>query len=140
MNKIKSLSSALAILIMALFVIGCAASSTSNAGATAKAKAKPKPYDPTGSWEYVVETPDGGTGGTLVIEGNPGAYTAILETDQFGALELTDVSMDGQTMTGSIEVMGNYADIECTFDGDTFNGTVYLGDDAFPMEGKRSTN
>ena len=139
MNHFKSFKSIMAMLVMVLFIAGCAASS-SGSGATAKGKAKPKPYDPTGSWEYVVETPDGGSGGTLVIEGNPGAYTATLETDQFGALELTEVAMDGQTMTGSIEVMGNYADIECTFDGDTFTGTVYLGEDAFPMEGKRVSN
>ncbi len=133
----KNIKSVFALLVMVLFVVGCAASSTTtNSGASAKAK-KAKPYDPTGTWEYVVETPDGGSGGNLVIEGNPGAYVATLETDQFGALELTDVSMDGQTLTGSIEVMGNYADVECTFDGDTFTGSVYLGEDAFPMEGKR---
>lgn len=137
MNYIKSMKSVMAMMVMLLFVVGCAASSTATTGTASKAKAKPKPYDPTGTWEYTVETPDGGSGGTLVVTGSPGSYAATLETDQFGALELTEVSMDGQTMTGSIEVMGNYADIECTFDGEAFTGSVYLGEDAFPMEGKR---
>lgn len=138
MNHIKSIKSVMAMMVMLLFVVGCAASSTATTGTAAKAKAKPKPYDPTGTWEYTVEIPDGGFGGTLVVTGNPGAYAVTLETDEFGALETTEVSMDGQTMTGYIEVMmGNYADIECTFDGETFTGLVYLGEDAFPMEGKR---
>ena len=140
MNLNKLLKSLMAILVIVSFASGCAATYGDGSN-TAKTKTKqPKPYDPTGSWEYMVETPDGGSGGVLVIAGNPGAYTATLETDQFGSLEMTEVIMNGQTMTGVIEVMGNVAEIECSFDGNTFTGVVYLGEDAFPMEGKREGN
>ena len=91
---------------------------------------KKKAYDPTGTWEYVVETPDGANGGTLVIAGNPGAYTAVLNTDQFGELEISDVDVVDTNMTGSIEVMGNVAELECSFDGDEMS--------LFPVKGKLS--
>lgn len=117
-----------------LFVASCAASS---AGGGGTAKAKKKAYDPTGTWEYYVDTPDGGSGGTMTIAGAPGAYTGTLSTDQFGTLELMGLDIVDQNMTASIEVMGMGADLEAAFDGDTFSGVVYLGEDAFPMEGER---
>lgn len=117
-------------------IVGCAASGTTT-NSTTKKEVKPKVYDPTGVWEYLVETPDGGSSGNLRIAGNPGAYTASLETDQFGVLEMTGVSVQDTNLTGMIEVMGTSAEVQCSFDGDSMSGAVYLGQDAFPMSGKR---
>lgn len=124
------------LVLVLLFVASCAAS---GAGGSTTAKAKKKAYDPTGTWEYYVETPDGGSGGTMTIAGAPGAYTGTLSTDQFGTLELMGLDIVDQNMTASIEVMGMGADLEAAFEGDTFSGVVYLGEDAFPMEGKRTS-
>lgn len=137
MKNTNFIKSGLALIVTLLFVVGCAASNTTGTSSTAKKSKKEKAYDPTGTWEYSVEAPDGATNGQLVIKGAPGAYTASLETDQFGTLEIGGVDFQGKSMTGSIDVMGNTADIECDFDGDTFTGAVYLGEDALPMEGRR---
>ncbi|MFY0594179.1 hypothetical protein [Roseivirga sp.] len=137
MRNIKGIKSALALLVMVLFVVGCAASNTASTSASAKKAKKEKAYDPTGTWEYTVETPDGANGGKFIIAGNPGAYSASLETDQFGTLELQNVDVQGTSMTGDIEVMGNSASVECDFDGETMSGAIYFGEDAFPLEGKR---
>lgn len=125
-----------AFLLLSVFLVGCAASGTPT-NSSAKAEAKAKPYDPAGVWEYTVDTPDGGSAGTLRINGSPGAYTASLETDQFGTLEMYGVSVQGTAMTGAIEVMGTVAEIECQFDGDALSGAVYLGQEVYPMSGKR---
>lgn len=122
---------------MLLFVAGCAATGTASNGNAGKKGKKNEVYDPTGTWEYSVESPDGATGGKLMIQGAPGTYSASLETDQFGTLELTDIDFQGTSMTGVIDVMGNTADIQCDFEGDTFTGSIYVGEDAFPMEGRR---
>ncbi len=136
MKRSKGIKGALAVVVMLLFVIGCAPSNT--ATTSGKKTRKVKPYDPTGTWEYTVETPDGASsGGKLTIEGNPGAYAAALQTDQFGTLDLNDMEFQGTAMTGNIEVMGTVANIECDFDGDTFSGAIYFGDDTLPIEGKR---
>ncbi|OEK05937.1 hypothetical protein [Roseivirga misakiensis] len=137
MRNVNGIKSTLALLVMVLFVVGCAASNTASTGTTAKNSKKEKPYDPTGTWEYTVETPDGANGGKFIIAGNPGAYSASLETDQFGTLELQNLDVQGTAMTGDIEVMGNTASIECDFDGDTMSGAIYFGEDSFPLEGKR---
>ena len=132
MKAINPLKPGLLMLALAFIIASCAASGT---GSTAAAKKKE--YDPTGQWEYVVDTPDGGSGGTMTIAGAPGAYTGMMSTDQFGDLELMGLDIVDQNMTASIEVMGMGADIEATFEGDTFSGAVYLGEDAFPVEGNR---
>lgn len=131
LNQVKQF---LFISALVIFVASCA--STGAASGSAKSK-KAEPYNPTGTWEYMVDTPDGGAGGTMVITGGPGAYTGTLDTDQFGTLELMDLDIVDTNMTASLEVMGTGADIEGAFDGDTFSGAVYLGEDAFPMEATR---
>ncbi|NVK85062.1 MAG: hypothetical protein HWE21_12125 [Cytophagia bacterium] len=125
-----------AFLLITAFVVSCAASGTPT-NSTAKADAAPKAYNPAGVWEYMVDTPDGGSTGTMRISGSPGAFTASLETDQFGTLEVSGVNVQDTNMTGNIEVMGTSAQIECQFDGDSMTGAVYLGQDVFSMSGKR---
>ena len=120
-------------LAIIFFVASCAASGTG----TSTAKAKKKVYDPTGTWEYYVDTPDGGSGGTMIISGSPGAFTGTLSTDQFGTLELMGLDIVDQNLTATLEVMGTGADVEVAFDGETFSGVVYLGEDGFPMQGER---
>lgn len=115
-----------------LFAFSCASTGTSTSS-----KAKAKAYDPTGTWEYYVSTPDGGSAGEMVLSGNPGAYVGTLQTDQFGEIELTAIDVQGTQMTASMEVMGMSADLDCSFDGDSMEGTVYLGQDAFPIEATR---
>lgn len=125
-----------AFLFATTILAGCAASGTTT-NTSAKKETKAKVYNPSGVWEYSVDTPDGGSTGTLRINGNPGAYTASLETDQFGVLEIGGLNIQDSNLTGTIEVMGTAAEIECLFDGDSMTGAVYLGQDAFPMSGKR---
>lgn len=136
MNLKISKTTVFAFLFIAAIISGCAASGTTT-NSSAKTSTKKKLYDPTGVWEYTVDTPDGGSAGTMRINGNPGAYTASLETDQFGTIEMTGVSVQDTNMTGSLEVMGTFAEIECQFDGESLQGVVYLGQDAFPMTGRR---
>ena len=139
-------------LVSLLFLYGCAAkvattnspSSEANAENTPLAKEKPAPekkdaYSPVGVWEYTVDTPDGGSGGVLRITGEPGSYEAVLETDQFGSLEIQDLDIVGMSMTGNIDVAGNTAEIEGDFDGDDFSGAVVVGDQVFPLEGTRKS-
>lgn len=137
MKNTNLIKSGLALIVTLLFVVSCAVTNTASDGKAGKKGGKNEVYDPTGTWEYSVESPDGATGGKLVIQGAPGIYTASLETDQFGTLEISDLDVQDTSMTGTIDVMGNTADIECDFEGDTFTGSVYVGEDAFPMEGRR---
>ncbi len=125
----------LLLLTVAVFTFGCAASS--NPTNKAAKKETKKVYNPTGVWEYYVETPDGGSSGVMRVTGTPGAYEVAMETDQFGVLELQGVSIVDGNMTGTLEVMGNYVSVECVFTGESMEGSIFLGTDAFPLTGKR---
>lgn len=135
MKNSNQLKTYLLLLVVTIFTFGCAASS--NPTNKAAKKETKKVYDPTGVWEYYVETPDGGSSGVMRVTGNPGAYEVAMETDQFGVLELQGVSIVDGNMTGTLEVMGNYASVECVFTGETMEGSVFIGPDGFPLSGKR---
>jgi len=153
MNSFCKIKSAGALILVALFMYGCAAkvpstnTTTSEEGSTATTSASKKEvvkkkapaYSPVGIWEYTVDTPDGGSSGIMRISGAPGAYEASLETDQYGILEIEGLDIVGMSMSGSIEVAGTIADIEGDFDGDEFSGAVVMGDQVFPLEATRTS-
>lgn len=139
----------LALLLAVICFLGsCAASNSSGANgadgsATASSKkgkkAKKEEYSPVGEWTYEVETPDGGSSGTMTIVGSPGTYEVTLKTDQFGEIRVYDLEMTGESMTGKMDVAGITAEVEGDFDGDSFSGAVILGDDVYPLEGVRNS-
>ena len=149
-ENLKLLALSICLLIFAGFFSGCAASgaatdATADAGTTGaggkkgrKAK-KEEVYTPAGVWEYTVEAPNGGGTGIMRITGEPGNFEVVLETEQFGELRVYDLDMSTTNMSGKIDVSGFTADIEGDFDGDDFVGYLSLGDQAFPMEGIRTS-
>jgi hypothetical protein len=155
MNDIRKIKSMGMLALLAMFIFSCAAkvpstnsqaannqSNDATQAAPAKkevVKKKAPVYSPVGVWEYTVDTPDGGAAGIMRITGEPGAYEASLETDQFGTLEIEGLDIVGMSMSGSIEVAGTIAEIEGDFDGDDFSGAVVMGDQVFPLEGIRTS-
>ncbi|GAB5525963.1 MAG: hypothetical protein Roseis2KO_38350 [Roseivirga sp.] len=139
----------LALLVAVLCFLGsCAASNSSGAtGADGSAtvsskkgkKAKKEEYSPAGEWAYDVETPDGGSSGTMTVMGGPGTYEVTLKTDQFGEIRVYDLEMTGESMTGKMDVAGITAEVEGEFDGDSFSGAVILGDEVYPLEAVRTS-
>lgn len=135
------------LLIFSIMLMGGCASTNTSSSATADAgsdngrkgrKAKQEEvYSPVGTWEYSVETPDGGGAGTMKISGAPGTFEVLLQTDQFGELRVYDLNMTGESMAGKIDVAGMTAEVEGDFDGDNFSGAVILGDEAYPLEATR---
>jgi hypothetical protein len=73
------------------------------------------------------------------ITGDNGLYAAVMETDQFGTLNVTGFTVVGNAFSGSIEVMGTTANIEGSFDGDSMAGYVNMGADSFPVQGTRKS-
>jgi hypothetical protein len=154
MNNLHKIKSIGMLLLMALFIFSCAAKVPStntqaknqpgDAAPAAPAKKevvkkKAPAYSPIGVWEYTVDMPDGGSYGVMNITGEPGAYEASLETDQFGTLEILGLDIVGMSMSGNIEVAGTTAELEGDFDGDDFSGAVVMGDQVFPLEATRTS-
>lgn len=140
MKKLKSILTLSLGLILAVSIVGCAAGKSASSEMTkAEKKAKEKAYDPKGVWNYTVQTPNADSYGIMRITGDNGLYAAVMETDQFGTINVTGFTVVGNAFSGSLEVMGTTANIEGSFDGDSMSGYVNMGADSFPVQGTRKS-
>ncbi|GAB5525052.1 MAG: hypothetical protein Roseis2KO_29240 [Roseivirga sp.] len=94
-------------------------------------------YDPTGTWNYEIETPDGAISGDMTIAKTDGEYEISVETDDFGTLELEDVEIKDKEMTANVDVQGVTAEFEIEFDGDEMSGIVLYGGEELPIVAER---
>ena len=102
---------------------------------------KENAYDPSGSWTYEVSMPEGTLTGDMEIKKVEDEYEVSIETDQFGTLELEDVTLEENIMEGNVEIDGAIIDFEFEFDGDSMEGTVSAGQfGTFDLEGERISN
>lgn len=99
--------------------------------------------DMAGTWSYTVTSPQGSNGGTLTFEGEEGEYSGTIENPRMGqTVDLEDIEVDGNIVSWSYTVEGGgrsfTIDTEVEVDGDTFEGTISLGDfGSFDIEGER---
>lgn len=96
-----------------------------------------KAYDPTGTWNYEVETPEGTLTGEMKITKSENEFEVIIESDVYGTLELEEVALEGNVMEASLELEGDLLDFEFEFDGDSMEGVVYSGEDELSISAER---
>lgn len=113
-------------IILALAIAGCR---SDKSGET-------KAFDPVGDWEYKVTTDV--SYGVITITGEKGDYSGSMTTEIFGTLQIQALKIEGNTLTGDLDVGGTPAKIQCDFDGDQISGAVTAGADKFPFVGKRA--
>ncbi|GIV57312.1 MAG: amidohydrolase [Rhodothermaceae bacterium] len=94
-------------------------------------KAKPKKNgeaaNPAGTWSYTITSPMGEFDGTLTLEGTPGNLRGTLSSSQNpGALELRDVTLDGNELSFSFEAPGmpGTLTVVAVITGDAMEGTI----------------
>ena len=93
--------------------------------------------DPSGVWDYEIETPQGNMSGEMTIKKSGDEFSVSIETEQFGSLELTNVSLDGKEMTADIEMQGASVDFSFEFDGDSMKGSVSTPDGEMDITAKK---
>lgn len=125
MKNVLNLKNSLAALVLLVAMVGFTSMDKAQA------------YDPTGSWVYEIETPDGAISGDMAIAKDGDAYTVEVETDDFGTLELEDVELKGNEMTASVDVQGVTAEFEIEFDGDSMDGVILYGGEELPITAER---
>lgn len=95
-------------------------------------------YDPSGTWAYEIETPDGAISGDMEVAKEADTYKVTISTDDFGDLELEDVEFnDKNEMTGSVDVQGVTAEFEVEFEGDSMEGIILYGGEELPIVAER---
>lgn len=97
-------------------------------------------YDPSGTWDYEVETPDGNITGEMIVKLEDGEYEVVIKSDIYGDLTLEDISFEKNVMEASISVEGESMAIEFEFDGDEMEGAVYTGDEELAITAERQKN
>ena len=93
--------------------------------------------DPSGTWDYEVQTPQGNMTGEMTIKKSGDDFAVSIDTEQFGALELTNISLDGNDMTANMDMQGAVVDFTFKFDGDTMKGAISTPDGDMDITAKK---
>lgn len=94
-------------------------------------------YDPSGTWDYEVETPDGNVTGEMIVKLEEGEYEVVIKSDVYGDLTVSDITFEKMVMEGEIAVEGQSMSVEFEFDGDDMEGAVYTGEDELAITAER---
>ncbi|WNJ16280.1 amidohydrolase family protein [Pontibacter sp. G13] len=101
------------------------------------------PVEAAGLWSFTVESPQGTVNGTLKLSGSEGDYEGTISTDMSpdeNTLESIELEGNILTFSYSLSMGGDQASVdgELELDGDTFEGTLSVGNfGSFPIEGTR---
>jgi len=126
MKNVMNLKKSMAALVMLVALVGMTAMDKAPA------------YDPTGTWTYEIETPDGAISGDMEVAKDGDTYKVTIGTDDFGDLELEDVEFnDKNEMTGSVDVQGVTAEFEVEFEEDSMEGIILYGGEELPISAER---
>ena len=120
-------SSYLLILVAGLIWAGCA-------GTKASKEAK---Y--VGDWEYLVkDTPNGDVTGVMAITREGEVYIGKLTSDM-GEIPLNDLSIVEDKLSANFDIQGMRLDMNGTFEGPQFTGTIGVDYTTFPMTATKRT-
>jgi imidazolonepropionase-like amidohydrolase len=97
-----------------------------------------------GNWAFVIEVPGQQSEGTIEITGTPGDLSGTMTTSEGDTQELSNVLLDGNTLTFTTSFDGGGQSITLSFDlvieGDTLEGSVAAGSfGSFDVEGERTS-
>ena len=84
-----------------------------------------------------VETPDGAQTGEMTIEKSEGVYEVTIESKVYGTLELAKVKLDKANIVGELELEGNSLEFDMDYDGDSMEGTIYMGESELSLSAER---
>jgi hypothetical protein len=95
-------------------------------------------YNPSGTWDYEAQTPDGNLKDVMTITLNAeGVYEVSIKSQIYGALELDDVAFEKMIMTSNVDIEGLSIEFEMKFDGESMEGIVYTGEDELVIKAER---
>ncbi len=142
MKKFMSLHTISFVLLTMLILYGCAVKPTASKPEkdvldTGKSKESVKIDSPVGTWEYSLETPDGIQTGSIKIIQIQEKYSAELVMG-IGNFDFQFMEVEGEKITGSVDIMGAISHMEAKYEGDEMTGTVFQDDLVMKLKAVRT--
>lgn len=103
-----------------------------------------EPVKPNGAWNYTSSTPQGEGTGVITITGSEGNYSGTMTlsfNDSTNDIENLDIDGNNVSFSLTIDAGGQQMtmDVTMTIDGDTFEGTMTVGQfGSFPLSGSKT--
>jgi imidazolonepropionase-like amidohydrolase len=103
-----------------------------------------EPVKPNGAWNYTSSTPQGEGSGVITITGSEGNYAGTMTLSfNDSTNDIDNLDIDGNTISFSVSIDAGgqqmTMDVTMTIDGDTFEGTMTVGQfGSFPLSGSKS--
>lgn len=108
----------------------------SSCASTKIAKDPHAPY--LGNWDYAVQDLPVDIDGTFVISKEEGVLKAQL-VNPMGELTIEDITIEEGVLKAEFDVEGNFIELEGTFEGESYNGALFVQGGEFPMTMKKQT-
>ena len=106
----------------------------SSCASTKVAKDPHAPY--LGNWDYAVQDLPVDIDGTFVISKVEGVLKATM-VNPMGEMEIEDITIVEGVLKAEFDVEGNFIELEGTFEGNSYNGGLFVQGGEFPMTMKK---
>ncbi len=90
-----------------------------------------------GSWDYKLYFDEDPSPGTMRIGYEGGVYSVVLLSFELGKIELNNLKLTGNQLSGNFEKWGMEMQLEGTFKGDQFEGNILVDEEEIPFMATR---
>jgi len=99
-------------------------------------KEQTKDFSGNYSW-LVTGMPDGDMTGSMSLKKNETGYTGEIEANGM-AVNLVEITVEGNNMAGYVPVQDTEIGFAIVFEGDSFKGLLFAGEEELPFSGKKT--
>ena len=86
-----------------------------------------------GNWDYMVEELPVDIDGTMIFTKEEGVLKATM-ANPMGEMVIEDITIEEGVLKAEFDVEGNFIELEGTFEGNTYEGALFVQGSEFPMK------
>jgi hypothetical protein len=91
-------------------------------GMSGSATPEPPPFDPSGTYDVLVEVEGESLPATMTLTSTPDGWTGSMSMAEVGQVPFSDISLADNIVTFGVTTMYGISSVSLTFDGDDFTG------------------
>ena len=90
-----------------------------------------------GSWDFVVDAPNGAAEGVLVIEKSGYSNYVASVSSEMGEMSIEKMSIEGERLKGSFKYKGFRVNVQGEFEGDMLEGKIGVTLISYPLTARK---